>query len=409
MDVFNQTQQTVFALLRASLWGQAFSPDPDTDWDAVWTELQVQTTDTLCAEALVQADPKNRLRYLQSIARRVSFWFRLMAEQKKLCALLAEEEIPCAVLKGAAAAQHYPQPTYRVMGDVDLIVPTKDCDRAGQLLEAKGCKLLNRDNFRHMEFSSQGIVIELHKSFSILKNQYGLQVDQTISAALSRAEQVNLEGFSFPVLPALENGMVLLEHINQHMEKGLGLRQIIDWMLYVDACLDDSLWQTEFQALARSIGLETLAVTTTRMCQLYLGLGSHITWCQNADPALCRQLMVYLLEQGNFGRKRGTDHNKTAAVLNSARNFPNLLCQLHRYGRHNWEAAAKYPILIPFSSFYQAFRYARYGLSRENPFRSLAEDLRNSRELNTFFQQLGVLQRTQGVPPVTAKEHQPKK
>ena len=45
------------------------------------------------------------------------------------------------------------------------------------------------------------------------------------------------------MFPPLENGLVLLGHINQHLEEGLGLRQILDWALYVDKALDDDAWE----------------------------------------------------------------------------------------------------------------------------------------------------------------------
>ena len=56
------------------------------------------------------------------------------------------------------------------------------------------------------------------------------------------------------------------------MEEGLGLRQILDWALYVDKALDDDAWEHTFAPAVRRLGLERLAITVTRMCQLYLGL-----------------------------------------------------------------------------------------------------------------------------------------
>ena len=104
------------------------------------------------------------------------------------------------------------------------------------------------------------------------------------------------------MFPPLENGLVLLEHINQHLEEGLGLRQILDWALYVDKALDDDAWEYTFAPVVRRLGLERLAITVTRMCQLYLGLRSDITWCASADEKVCDSLMNYIMEQGNFGR-----------------------------------------------------------------------------------------------------------
>ena len=95
---------------------------------------------------------------------------------------------------------------------------------------------------------------------------------------------------------------MILEHISQHLENGLGLRQIIDWMMFVHKCLPDENWP-EFQVLASNIGMETLAIVMTRMCELHLGLPERM-WCKSADNELCGQLMDYILACGNFGEKK---------------------------------------------------------------------------------------------------------
>ena len=98
------------------------------------------------------------------------------------------------------------------------------------------------------------------------------------------------------MFPPLENVLVLLEHINQHLEKGLGLRQILDWALYVDKALDDDTWEHTFAPVVHRLGLDRLAITVTRMCQLYLGLRPDITWCASADEKVCDSLMKGLMQ-----------------------------------------------------------------------------------------------------------------
>lgn len=171
----------------------------------------------------------------------------------------------------------------------------------------------------------------------------------------------------------------------------MGLRQIIDWMFFVDKELSDAWWASEFHAAAQLFGLETLAVTVTRMCQMYLGLRSSLTWCSHAEEDLCRDLMEYVLEQGNFGRKKGTDHNKTVFVLSAAQNIPHFLKLLHRHGCINWKATQKYPWLKPFAGVYQAGRYVHLGLQRKNPIQTLWQDARQSRSQDAFYDRLGVV------------------
>ena len=91
--------------------------------------------------------------------------------------------------------------------------------------------------------------IELHRYFSTCTNkQQAHFLDQAIYDAIPRAEWTDVAGFSVPVLPPLENGLVLLAHVNQHLGSGLGLRQILDWQMFVDAHLTDELWERGFQS-----------------------------------------------------------------------------------------------------------------------------------------------------------------
>lgn len=408
MEEFSPAQQTMLALLRSSLWGDSFCPEfpDDTDWPAVYQELRHQTVEGLVIEDLIRLDPARKGGYFQQTTRKLSFFFSLIGVQQELCELLQSNGIPVAVLKGSAAAVYYPKPSYRTMGDIDLIVLPQDFDRANQLLSDHGCQAVDHDNYRHTEWRYKGILIELHRYFSVFKNDaISRQMDAIIYDGIPNADTISLENYSFPMLPRLANGIVLLEHISHHMEHGLGLRQIIDWMLFVDRELDDTWWHSEFRSAAQSIGLETLAITTTRMCQMYLGLRNDLTWCQPAEESLCHDLMGYVLEQGNFGRKKGTDHNKTIFVLTAASDLPHFLKLLHRHGLHNWKATQKHPWLRPFAGVYQVGRYIHLGLKRENPFQSFCTAAHQSRSQDEFFDRLGVVRRGKSPYSAIKTEH----
>jgi len=199
-----------------------------------------------------------------------------------------------------------------------------------------------------------------------------------------------LEGYYFSALPKKENGLVLMEHINSHMESGLGFRQILDWMLYVDRNVDDAFWFRELEPVLREVRLDKLAVTVTRMCQLWLGLRTDITWCAGADEDLCRQLMEYILCQGNFGRKTEHGSNLAAGVVHASRNPFALLKILQRRGCINWKAAERYPFLKPFAWLYQLVRYIRLGLSSKHPWKLLTGAISQSDSRALFLEELGV-------------------
>ena len=393
---------TVFALLRSALWGEErypFTAVPGTDWAEVYGELCHQTVEALPADILgLAADPALQMQVLARTSKRMTRWYALMKEQQSLSDLFRAHDIPFVVLKGATADIYYPQPMYRVMGDVDVIVKPEDFERAYELMKANAYEIHGDEaNPRHVEVQKNGVLFELHRYFSTFNDvNYARLLDGMIFDAIDRAEIKALEGFSFPMLPPLENGLVLLEHINHHLEEGLGLRQIIDWMLYVDRELDDEFWNDHFSPIAKRLGLETLAVTTTRMCQLYLGLRENITWCRDAEEELCHELMELTMDRGNFGRK-SLDSNKAVTTLFALKNLPIFCQRLQIRGCKNWKALKKYPWLKPFAWFYQICRYISKGLKREEAFSQLAQDVRKSKRQDALMERLGATRRGKGV------------
>lgn len=395
----NETQEKLeryrpaLAMIRAALWGGKPEVGADTDWIRVFKDLKDQACGALAVDALAGAqglDPGLGRQWMLYAMNNIRKWERVMKAQAALTALLEEAGIPFVILKGFAAAMYYPKPEYRAMGDVDLIVAPEDFDRAEQVMAEKGYALNVRDYERHHEFQKDGVEFELHRTYAVMADPKAARsLDRKIFEGLAKARTVTLGKYSAPVLEDETNGLVLLVHINQHMETGLGLRQIIDWMLFVDQYLDDAAWKAGFGAAAEAIGLKTLAVTVTRMCQLYLGLREDITWCRGAEADLCDEVMLLTMEWGNFGQKVG-DSAKTVPILNAMRKLTEVPAMLQSRGCENWKALEKHPWLKPFAWLYQLCRYIKKGLTRPHPIRSLLADIKNAGREDDIMTRLGI-------------------
>ena len=406
--------EPVFSLLKTSLWGQErypFDPAPGTDWAAAYQELKAHAVAGLAVDTLPlipELDPALRQEWILSSTRGMMFWHQLMAQQQAVCDLLGAAGIPFAVLKGAAVDLYYPQPEYRAMGDIDLIVRPEDHGRAAEALQSAGFAVVG-ENGRHTEMKKDGVMLELHRYFAgRAAYEFERILDEKIYSALDTAEAASIGQYHFAMLPRLENGMVLLVHIVHHLRSGIGLRQIIDWMLFVDRELDDDWWRAEFGSLVAAVGLDKLAVTVTRMCQLYLGLREdRITWCAGADEALCTELLEITMARGNFGRKLGTSVT-TINVLNRLSDWTGIPKMLQTRGKSNWKALKKYPFLEPLAWLYQIFWYAKRILLRKNPFRQLRADARRRSSENALWDRLEVRRRTEHasvrLPEETEKE-----
>lgn len=359
---------------------------PDGLWPAVRAELVAQSVVGYPANAVesLALSPSDQAEYLARVGKNLSSWYHLMMTQDRVLSAFRQADIPVVVLKGAAAAMNYPQPNGRSMGDIDLIVLPEYFDQAFSLLEHLGWvnDTSLEINPRHAGFKKADCPeIELHRFFSTCTNkQQAHYLDQAIYNAIPRATWEDVAGFNVPVLPPLENGLVLLAHVNQHLGSGLGLRQILDWQMFVAAHLTDELWEAGFQHAAQQIGMEKLAVTTTWLCLSYLGLQTSATWFEHADAQLADDLLLYIMRKGNMGRKVERGAQNTRTVLHNFRSPAALVRYLCDGGRVHWAPARKHAWLAPAACLYQVGHIVRKGLERNVKVSELANDARSAQE-----------------------------
>ena len=299
-------------------------------------------------------------------------------------------KVPYVILKGTSAAKYYPNPKYRVLGDIDLMVSREDFPAACENLLDNGFSEIGiKDGIRqtrHREFRKNDIEVEVHQSFAHKNDPAQAEtLDELILQNINPSHE----------LPDLINGIVLIEHVNHHMESGLGLRQIIDWMMYVDKCLPDEKWP-QFQVLAEKTGNEMLCKVTTRMCELYLGLPER-KWAGQADEAVCRKMMDYIVSSGNFGNKQADESKVSERFLSSARTFSGTLRFLQERGMVTWTAAKRHPVLRPFAWVYQLGRYLKKGLKREGNLKNLKQEYTESRKRNELFDALQISREEKGI------------
>lgn len=382
-----------------------FHPDGQTayelsqsDWDEIYNELNAQTICGIPADwALEHVSLPESVRQKWENQRiwQAGFFFQLLYAQNELVQLMKSHHIPMAILKGTAAAMYYPDPSARTMGDVDFLVSADEFQRAYRLMLDHGYRLQHDEDYvdYHMTLEKDGFTFEIHKRPAGMPDgRTGAYLWQVISTGMDSCDMAQLDGYEVPVLPDMQNGIVLLLHIVKHLKNGLGLRQIIDWMMYVDKKLHDDAWRGEMQPVLRHTEYEKLAKAVTRMCQLYLGLGQEgISWCRDADEGLCTRLMTYIMGQGNFGRKT-LEEDKGVRIVGEYHNPVQFFRLLQQKGVKKWSLLEKHPALRPFAWLYMICRYVRKGFQRKSPVRALMADLRGGGDRKDLFEQLGIYQ-----------------
>lgn len=142
------------------------------------------------------------------------------------------------MLKGSCAAIYYPEPFRRTLGDIDILVPPEHFADAYHAMEKAGYTTndLLDDNARHVHFTRNHLLVELHRRYAVLQTQ---EHEKLLDRWLYQALPVEgiIGKYCFPMPDEQLNGLVLLSHINQHLEEGLGLRHLVDWCVYVQHCV----------------------------------------------------------------------------------------------------------------------------------------------------------------------------
>lgn len=360
--MISSEQQELLYFLRASFFAQM---DLDMDcgnWNAVMEEAALQAVAGFVFPVL---PPEQKIKwYSQDSLQKTSF-IRILHEQENLWDMFQAADIPIVILKGTSAAQYYPEPYRRSMGDVGFLVPHRLYEKAKELMVSNGYSYEYGDNekSRHIGFRKNGVLFELHRSFS----SFDRDIEPFVLEGFDRREIHSICGKEFPTFPDPINGIVFLEHIRQHMfEEGVGLRHIIDWMMFVHAYLTPEKWENEFKPLADLAGFTCFSKVLTLMCKMYIGLPDPVPWCENADPSAASELMEFVLNSGNFGHKaqKAAEQRQVEVVSRNIRR-KGLFRYLQEIGELRWSLLEKHPHLRPFAWMYQSGRILKAGLKSD--------------------------------------------
>lgn len=377
----NKEQSVLLSLVKQSQFGpsEVISFD-DVDLDSLYKEALQQSVLGLIASEIPSDIITVKLQEAQVWAQ--TCHIRYCLAQDSLKKTLDDAGIPFVILKGNASAISYNVPFKRTMGDIDFIVPLDRFDEAVSVLKAAGYVFRHEDD-RHVSFKKGDENFELHKRFS-----HEIDIEGYILSGINIPVSANIDGHDFLMLPKLANGLVLLDHFRGHLKSSVGLRHVVDWMMYVYRNLDDDFWNSEFSSVAKEKGMDTLAITVTRMCQIYLGLPETITWCSGADESACAELMDIILDSGNFGRKN--DRGRFVETVSTRIKSKGLFPWLQKAGEQKWEAYKKHHWLKPFCWLYMSFRCAKKGFTSGRNRKQLKDDLKRSNNRYELLKKLGI-------------------
>ena len=190
---------------------------------------------------------------MQSLANNERRMFFLGKLSKELNATGIEH----CVMKGISLASIYPMPELRISGDVDILIDPADEKRVMRFLEERNFVVTERDknsqNFtaKHPKAGLFEIHVKLFDSeFDkyVLKGKFGVKESYDV--------MITPDGNSFNILGKNDGLYFVASHMIKHFVKdGLGLRQISDWLLYVEKYRNE-VQLDSFNSVIRELGFE---------------------------------------------------------------------------------------------------------------------------------------------------------
>ncbi len=321
MSLFTKAEQLFLRLYRDSLWADVAQDTPrpihadEATWQQVADIADAQTCQGLLADALSRLSAESRPPkpvYFSLVAatadaedanRKMNHCLR------GLFPMLERQGVRAWLLKGQGLAQCYPQPTHRMAGDIDLLIPRKDeFDRAERLF-AEHLPRGNREEEGRYErsFYVNDVIIELHSQIVTDLNPRLRCHFPAWSQAYYEREPVRWGDVALP--PADFDAIFVFVHLARHfVGGGIGLRQVADWMrfLYVHRA-DGGKCPIDVERLVRDIdhlGLRRLWTVFAVMAVRHLGCPASVMPLYDASPRYLKAadaVLRSILDEGNFG------------------------------------------------------------------------------------------------------------
>lgn len=382
------SQQALIELLKKTLFNATPHIPDNTNWDEVFMEAKDHAVVGLAAPSVpIEVAQKWKEYVFQNTAHDM----QVLYCQNQLVRLFSANGIPLVILKGTAASIYYPDPLQRTMGDIDFLVSNGQFEIARETMEKHGynAKYGYDEDSIHMAFTKNGILLEMHRHFNIS----GLSIDKAIWEGFAHRCNASVIGCEFEMLPTLENGLVLLAHIRHHLideQHSLGLRQIIDWMMYVHANNGRDGWKDAFMALARQYRLDTLASIVTAVCKKQLGMPDDVDLI--ADEATTKELFELIMANGDFSVKRDYVELKNKQVQVAYQNLKLIgtIKYMQWAGMKHWKAAQRFRVLRPFAWLYQIIHFISNSLLRIMAGKPLIRELNEGKKRKEFLKRLGI-------------------
>lgn len=215
---------------------------------------------------------------------------------------IVDSEISVVILKGLFIRDLYSEPWLRSMNDYDVLVKPEDFEKFAFIMENAGYKKAYRED-KHAEYSHPHyMLIEIHKSLipaDRFKNSS--EFEEKIWKSVIPAK---VSGVDVLTLDPTDHAVYLVLHMAFHIESsGIGLRQLCDLVLFIEAYRHRINWDT-FNGYIKLMGVETFTQALFEVCHRLFDLEVPHGWeCDEGLKEVADRLILDIFESGVFGNE----------------------------------------------------------------------------------------------------------
>ena len=305
----------------------------------------------------------------KSVMHVVNHNYKNLSVQNIMLNILKENGIKCAVLKGSSVSCNYPEPILRTHGDIDLLVESKDYEKAIDVLtgSAKRDKSALLHGF-HYEFHYEGILVEVHKAISDFDKDED-DIKTYLESALDETGEKSFEHFSFPVLLESYQAVTLLQHTKRHyFESELVLKLLLDWAMYIDK-VDKAEWNEKVYPTLKTLKLSDWADAFSSVCEKYLGIECADKIQKRIDESVIEELAEQFISD------RLPKENEES--LSKEEKIKSAIEKVTSVTEKKFEIVKKHKILLPPLWVYTVLRYFYITGTGKRRKRNLGKDVVN--------------------------------
>lgn len=292
----NETSEVLFKLLRVALGNETdFKLPHDVDWNktidmSFRQGLAAITVDGLQMIYEADSDMKSNLdgpEFEEMKYDWFGFCLTVVKEYNAHAAILAHlakffqnQQVPMMLLKGYGLSLDYPIPNHRPPGDIDIYLWDK-WKIADRMVEKKLDISVNNSRHHHSVFIFEDYLVENHYDFvNVHSHRSSKSVELTfknLAEDRSKAIKHELPDGSEIFFPSPNlNILFVLRHCASHFAaESINLRQLLDWVLFVDRHHGDVDWAL-FWTEVDKMGMARFTLCVIAIATEQLGFDSSV-------------------------------------------------------------------------------------------------------------------------------------